>query len=729
MNSPAFIQIGSLQLDVDANQLIIDNDRIQIEPKLVEVLCYLKSRQNQVVTRENLLAEVWHGQVVSDNAITRSISQVRKYLELSAQPRPQIETIPRVGYRLNIEQINENTPKKTNENKHANDQTFTTVDSSPKQKSGWLKRKITVDTTMFKVATFILFTLVIFAEFFYELMTQSGKIDEVKLMTLTELPGVERKPRYSPNGQLIAFNYRPRRSEFTHLYLLNPATQETTALLTSDQIIVDIAWRPGSNQILISQWDNSSQRQCSLVLVSLTANFKLESARNILSCGERALAYVAWHPDGDKFYYNDRASLDRPYSIYSYSLTSNRTTQLTLPPQQSNMRGDYYIFSGPGYQRLGFLRYKGTRENELLVFDPQEEKVVEQFALPENLSAISWFDQSTQLLMKQHDKLFRFDFETQEKELIYPVGENSADFFANFEQTGILYATGKSDSNLYAFSLNDPDEVQQLTNSTAIEIKPSYANLSGQLAFFSDRSGSVQIWLRDEQGREKKLSDAPASLEISRMNWSPDDSEILFQYHDEIYSIDVASGEISRLIDKTHLPYVVSWSNDGESIFYSAEKSGEWQIWQWQRAANVHRQITTEGGYSAFQHQDGSLYFSKLHQPGLWRINLNAPQPAKPELIFDDFEVINWSKWWLVEQGVYYYSTKPDTNGLMYFDFNTQNTQLIFKNHYGYQSDFTLKNNQIVISVIEDAESRIEFLDLGKKWKKRFSYWSLFQND
>lgn len=86
------------------NRITRDGEAIQMEPKIMRVLVCLAERHAQVVTREQLLSTVWGDVFVSEQVLSRSISELRKVLapKLNDDPKAQtiIETIPKTGYRL-----------------------------------------------------------------------------------------------------------------------------------------------------------------------------------------------------------------------------------------------------------------------------------------------------------------------------------------------------------------------------------------------------------------------------------------------------------------------------------------------------------------------------------------------------------------------------------------------------------------------------------------------------
>lgn len=73
---------------------------LHLEPKVMEVLVYFASRQGEVVTREELERDVWHGALVGYDSVTATIIKLRKALQDNAKQPRIIATIPKKGYQL-----------------------------------------------------------------------------------------------------------------------------------------------------------------------------------------------------------------------------------------------------------------------------------------------------------------------------------------------------------------------------------------------------------------------------------------------------------------------------------------------------------------------------------------------------------------------------------------------------------------------------------------------------
>jgi eukaryotic-like serine/threonine-protein kinase len=73
---------------------------VQLEPKSLRLLLYLVENRNRLVRKQELLDNVWPDAVVTENALTRGIGQLRKALNDDSHEPRCIETVPTAGYRF-----------------------------------------------------------------------------------------------------------------------------------------------------------------------------------------------------------------------------------------------------------------------------------------------------------------------------------------------------------------------------------------------------------------------------------------------------------------------------------------------------------------------------------------------------------------------------------------------------------------------------------------------------
>lgn len=93
-------QFGPFQLDTGEHRLLREGVEVPLQLKAFETLCILVERAGRLLTKEDLLRQVWPGILVEENNLNKNISLLRKALGDCAAGNSYIETVPRVGYRF-----------------------------------------------------------------------------------------------------------------------------------------------------------------------------------------------------------------------------------------------------------------------------------------------------------------------------------------------------------------------------------------------------------------------------------------------------------------------------------------------------------------------------------------------------------------------------------------------------------------------------------------------------
>ena len=76
----ASLRFDEFELDLAARQLRADGQAVPVEPQVLDVLIHLVLHRDRLVSREELLDEVWGDQFVSASALTTRIKQARQAL-------------------------------------------------------------------------------------------------------------------------------------------------------------------------------------------------------------------------------------------------------------------------------------------------------------------------------------------------------------------------------------------------------------------------------------------------------------------------------------------------------------------------------------------------------------------------------------------------------------------------------------------------------------------------
>ena len=100
MKQNGFYEFGPYRLDAVQRVLYRNEQPVLITPKALEVLLVLVRSSGQVVSKDELMSEVWPGTFVEPNNLAFNISLLRKALGENGDERGYIETVPKRGYRF-----------------------------------------------------------------------------------------------------------------------------------------------------------------------------------------------------------------------------------------------------------------------------------------------------------------------------------------------------------------------------------------------------------------------------------------------------------------------------------------------------------------------------------------------------------------------------------------------------------------------------------------------------
>jgi DNA-binding response OmpR family regulator len=95
------LTIGKLEVDFASYRAMRGGKPVEMTPKEFEILKYLWQHQNQTVSRDQLLTNVWgYDDSITSRTVDNFISKLRQKVEVNAATPQHIITIHGVGYKL-----------------------------------------------------------------------------------------------------------------------------------------------------------------------------------------------------------------------------------------------------------------------------------------------------------------------------------------------------------------------------------------------------------------------------------------------------------------------------------------------------------------------------------------------------------------------------------------------------------------------------------------------------
>src|SRR5436853_2834638 len=94
------LSFGEYTIDVERRELMRAKVPVHVEPQVFDLLVYLVDNCERVVSKDDLIASVWGGRIVSDSTLASRINAARKALGDSGGEQKLIRTLARKGIRF-----------------------------------------------------------------------------------------------------------------------------------------------------------------------------------------------------------------------------------------------------------------------------------------------------------------------------------------------------------------------------------------------------------------------------------------------------------------------------------------------------------------------------------------------------------------------------------------------------------------------------------------------------
>ena len=91
---------GDYEIDIERRELRRAKTPVHVEPQVFDLLVYLVQNRDRVVSKEDLIASVWGGRIVSDSTLTSRVNAARNAVGDSGEDKKLIRTIARKGLRF-----------------------------------------------------------------------------------------------------------------------------------------------------------------------------------------------------------------------------------------------------------------------------------------------------------------------------------------------------------------------------------------------------------------------------------------------------------------------------------------------------------------------------------------------------------------------------------------------------------------------------------------------------
>ncbi len=400
---------------------------------------------------------------------------------------------------------------------------------------------------------------------------------------LTQSPGEESWPRFSPDGQSIGFTADYNGNNDVYVVPTSGGLPTRVTHASGTDRMID--WYPDGEHLLFAASRELGQRSGNqLYRVAATGGF---AEKLPIPYAELA----SFSPDGGQLAYITKITENYPFKRYRGGLTSDiliyNTTSQAVERITDNPAND----GKPAWlgDKVYFLSDRGADYRlNVWAYDTQS-KQLSQLTNFEDFDVSYLAAGTSDLVFEAGGTVYLMDGSSQEYQPIDIdiVSDLSAEIPRAVDVSKrISSATAAPGGKRVVFEARGelfsvPVEhgyTQNLTGSSgAFDRQPAWSPDGKQLAYWSDRSGEYEVWLQPMQGgAARQLTQRNKGFGYT-LHWSPDSKKIAFiDETNTIYVVDVASGNTEEAGNTNwnighggRYGFTISWSPDSRWLAFN----------------------------------------------------------------------------------------------------------------------------------------------------------------
>jgi len=500
---------------------------------------------------------------------------------------------------------------------------------------------------------------------------------------LTSDPGSELDPSFSPDGNQVAFSWNGEKENNFDIYVKLIGGGPPLRLTTDPARDFSPAWSPDGRRIafLHEQKDRDE-----LLLIPALGGPEHRLAE--IQGHEWGLnPCVAWSPDSNWVVFPNRDSSGEPFGLFLLSTKTGEKRRLTSPPK--TVISDGGLAFSPDGRHLVFIRLMHTFFSDLylLPLSGDLRPVGEPQRLPSNQQtnfAPAWTPDGRDIIFAAGPRtdsggqqLWRMAVSgSQPPQPLAAAGGTASSPAISRLGGRLVYCASIWNSNIWRMGLSGLAESgprKRLIASTKADMNPHYSPDGKKIVFASDRTGSYEVWVCDQDGANQ-VPLTSFGFESASPRWSPDGKYIAFDSSKEgrwqIFVIEATGGVPRRLTDGSADDDSPSWSQDGKWIYFASKRTGEQQLWKMPAEGGNPIQVTRKGGWRAFESPDGKhLYYQKMDEAieEVWKVPVGGGEETKV------LDAVRARAFAVVNQGIYFVASRKTDPGasLWFFHFAT----------------------------------------------------------
>ncbi|MEW6999427.1 winged helix-turn-helix domain-containing protein [Colwelliaceae bacterium BS250] len=641
-------QIGQCVLDCQTMCLVRNGNSCKLSAKVFELLILFLSNEQHIVSRQQAIEIIWlENEGVGKRGFTNAIWSLRKSFKELGVDEEIFLTLPKVGYELSLT-VSIITQPQTNDI------------SQPAFKRALKFKRLLAIAIVFAM-------LVIIVWLSYQANAPKQEQPDIALKTvfnnaahtnITNFEGIEEHPAISHDGKRMAFQWLSEGKK-GKLYIQDLENNANPLHYISMGTGSDAApaWSHSDESLAYVQLDENNNCQVRVFHFLTKNDVFIDNDCYYLPF----MRVVTWSNNNDNSLVYAKKVNDGT-ALFRYDFSNGDITQITFPTGNSV---DFAPHWSKDNKTLAFIRTKNALQAELIL---QTEDLTHQLILKNKVSILDfdWDIEENNIYVNYAENgkylLKKISLETKDEVLISDRGlpsiitykQNSKELFLSSHLTKEYIAQIMFDSN----------KIVRKISSSSRDLYGRYVTGSGDIIFLSNRSENWSLWLNNKF-RSVNISKELGNATVPAVSPNGKYFAVNINSHEQtdnqnaLYIGNMENGHLEQISTSGLTTDNVSWSNDGNVIFFYASTEQNTGVYSLDVSSKLIKQLSTQGEHYAIEGDDGKLFVSIKNRNGIWLLD---PKTQTTTLVIDDLAAYDYAAFYWQNGLLYYLHRDPQAD-------------------------------------------------------------------
>jgi Tol biopolymer transport system component len=571
---------------------------------------------------------------------------------------------------------------------------------------------------LFRLAPAVSLILALFVGLNLVVPKQSNPAPDLR--EVTSLRGTESEPSLSPDGETIYFGYETRHFSETAIYAAPYAGGEPKLLFSpppNSRFFYPVASPDGRHLAFLEHCKDGTQ-------FIQYADLKTREHHRIHHGQPITLSFG---PSPDRLYFTDQTSELRNARAMLVDLKSNEVE--ALPAPASPHYADSNVAISPDGKYLLYSRFRTTECADLYLVALNENGRAE--GVPTKITSIDRRIQRPQWLPDGRTIIFSAGsltnfslwkavlasnpFAPAATEQLPEWGDLWKTPFAASNSNRLLFASDREDCDIYRVSIENPTSLVRFVSSTRLDEEPRYSPDGRHIAFFSERSGSLQGWIAESENPTSARRITNFELaEKAWPAWTPSGAAIFFarlpKLGPEMLQLDSprSNAEPHRIFTASHAQRVAGISADATSLFAEITPPDQPHLQRWSlitEGRDVVAPVEARFVREFFRHGNSGerlvFYAERQVGKGLFLLENGKPRRIYPSL--------SWRNTFAYHEGFAYVLSDEPQRGIYKVNITTGASSLLIAvdRNPGWGMDISPDGKHLIVALYDFDDSNI----------------------